>query len=520
MDEDTNTLKIMDSTNFRKSAEILKSLGLEPPRTDYLLQMYGYRKFAGAKVASFVRDVNLSTTISKNMASLITIGATAKGSSPGTDATAFSRLNEGTEDRFATEFVDPEKKSGPPPTPIYKVLENTVKENYYPLYGYNIDNKNAPEALFQKDGKPKPFPRVNADAISKNIQLITDYYAYHESKLHENTKAGSPGIGFLPFEMEFTMDGLSGIKIYNSLQIDSSFLPKSYPRSMEFVLSGVDHFIQNNDWTTKLKVISTPKTTGVDLPTSSPPGTFSGGSTSTKAKKVPPASDPGGGGEDPNVPTGPVPNPLACRYTADQIYKAVKGTNTGWEWQTADWKPNIVGIRNMATETLDGHATMHNKYDDLLVIVMKRPTSPKPEIWCYQVSVDPGKSYYKDAHWPGKNYASRYAFGQYKNMFIKGLHKGKDALLQSNTAQYFQDNTLDNSWGNNKNNFPIKQTSPSIRGMQVHQGAPNSGNVNNWSAGCQVFVSEGTDGRKGFINVLGPTRGPYTYSLIPSTWIL
>jgi hypothetical protein len=119
--------------------------------------------------------------------------------------------------------------------------------------------------LLQEVHPPRSIPFLDEESQDKNVQLITDYYAWHEAKLHKNTAGGSPGIGFLPFELSLDMDGLSGIKIYNGLQMDTSFLPSNYPKSLEFVLAGVDHTIQDNDWVTKLRVIACPRTEGVDL---------------------------------------------------------------------------------------------------------------------------------------------------------------------------------------------------------------------------------------------------------------
>ncbi len=295
MDEDTNTLIIQDSTNFQKKEELLKLLGLQTPRTDYLLQMFGYRNFNG-RVGSFVRNIDLETKISKETATLITIGATAKGSAPGLDSTAFSKLNEGTEDRFTTEYIDPSKTTSTPPTPIYEQLQEAVKLNFLSLLGYSIDANNTPPDLIAIDNEPKAWPFSTQDAQDKNTQLIKDYFAFHEAELHEGSsvKGGGPGIGFLPFELSLDMDGLSGIKIYNGLQIDSSFLPKQYPDSMEFVLAGVDHVVQNNDWITKLRVISTPKTLDVNLPVSTPAGTFGGGGATSPPVTTSPGGSPGG----------------------------------------------------------------------------------------------------------------------------------------------------------------------------------------------------------------------------------
>jgi hypothetical protein len=56
------------------------------------------------------------------------------------------------------------------------------------------------------------------------------------------------------------LDGISGIKIYNKLSINSEFLPSNYPTSLKFVITKVNHNISNNNWETSLSTVSMPET--------------------------------------------------------------------------------------------------------------------------------------------------------------------------------------------------------------------------------------------------------------------
>ena len=55
------------------------------------------------------------------------------------------------------------------------------------------------------------------------------------------------------------MDGISGIKIYNKIQIQQSFLPSNYPETLEFITTQVNHKLSDNDWVTTLETIATSK---------------------------------------------------------------------------------------------------------------------------------------------------------------------------------------------------------------------------------------------------------------------
>ena len=51
------------------------------------------------------------------------------------------------------------------------------------------------------------------------------------------------------------MDGISGIKIYNALNVSTRFLPSDYPDNLQFIVKGVHHKISNQDWETTLETI-------------------------------------------------------------------------------------------------------------------------------------------------------------------------------------------------------------------------------------------------------------------------
>jgi hypothetical protein len=78
-------------------------------------------------------------------------------------------------------------------------------------------------------------------------------------KTNPKTPIGSPTIGFLPFDLTLTIDGLSGMKVYQKYTIDTDFLPSNYPLSLEFLIKGITHTIQNNQWITTLESVAIPK---------------------------------------------------------------------------------------------------------------------------------------------------------------------------------------------------------------------------------------------------------------------
>jgi len=58
------------------------------------------------------------------------------------------------------------------------------------------------------------------------------------------------------------MDGLSGMRIYESYTADTRLLPARYQDKIQFITTGISHRIQNNDWTTTITSLSGPKYDG------------------------------------------------------------------------------------------------------------------------------------------------------------------------------------------------------------------------------------------------------------------
>jgi hypothetical protein len=107
-----------------------------------------------------------------------------------------------------------------------------------------------------------------------------------------NKQIASSEIGFIPLSFELVLDGISGIKIYQKLNINNKFLPSNYPESLKFIITKVNHNISNNSWDTSLSTISIPVTEPYPLNLSNTPPT-PGDSTSNDAPSNSINFDPG-----------------------------------------------------------------------------------------------------------------------------------------------------------------------------------------------------------------------------------
>ena len=268
IDDSTNQINIIDAANFKKNEELYELLGLPytKPTSGQLLQMYGYRRDQSNNViTNFVRDFQLKSKISKELASMITIGATSKGEIVGTEATAFSRFNKGIINRFAKEYEIPNSSTTPKKTALDNFNDAMASSNSeVDMLGVNWRDGWVSDETF--------YVETMSDKSHKNMSTMNDVYKEIEAHTYKDSDSGSPEIGFIPFSLEIDLDGISGYKIYNLLNTSLSFLPTNYPKSLEFVLSGVDHKISNNDWVTHLTTIAVPKIAGDDIPQDRPLG--------------------------------------------------------------------------------------------------------------------------------------------------------------------------------------------------------------------------------------------------------
>lgn len=241
LDEEINTLKIIDGNYNSKES-----------RKDYGLELYGYNpKF---KSSNFVRNFTLKTEITNDFATMATIGSTAGGYVKGTENTMFSKWNKGLIDRWKEKLVPGDEasreKAGEVAEANSEYKENIWKQTIS-AFGYtkkNIENWDP----FDGDSCG-----LSDEIIDKNLAIVSEFYKYCQPEIQKEVPDyGSPLQGFVPINLSVTMDGISGIKIYNAVNVDTRFLPRNYPDSLKFIIKGVNHTLKDNDWETTIETVT------------------------------------------------------------------------------------------------------------------------------------------------------------------------------------------------------------------------------------------------------------------------
>ena len=104
--------------------------------------------------------------------------------------------------------------------------------------------------------------------------------------------------GFIPFNLQLTVDGLSGIKCIQRFLIDGEYLPRNYPKVVEFLIKSIQHQIIGNKWYTKLESYCISK--GGSNQSSSETYNTSVGNVSTSGGKI----QTSGASSTPSIPVG------------------------------------------------------------------------------------------------------------------------------------------------------------------------------------------------------------------------
>jgi hypothetical protein len=239
IDEDTNTMKIIDA-----------SYSEGKPADDYIFELYGYDPSKNNQ-SNFVRNFNIKTEITNDFATMASIGSTAGGYVKGTENTMFSKWNRGLIDIFKEEYVAAttaaSNKDDKDPSVLY--VQEFWNKRFAPF------GLTAPQDI-DDDISNADACAISGEIIDKNISTVTEFYKYCHSRIQKDIPYyASPTVGFIPISLSLTFEGLSGIKIYNSINVNTKFLPKNYPNSLKFIIKGVSHKLSGNDWETSIETV-------------------------------------------------------------------------------------------------------------------------------------------------------------------------------------------------------------------------------------------------------------------------
>ena len=188
-----------------------------------------------------VTQFDFTTKLSPAIATMVAVSAQAAGEDVGMEAEALFRWNEGLTDRITTKRKQSISPSG------------TTAAEKEATHQANLKLQQGRITSITKILNTVWVDKVyNSDDVKNAVVQYQAYTAYYLQSFKDKTNTGGPA-GIVPFEVSIDMDGISGIKIGQAFQINKGIMPSKYYGIIGFLVTGVEHSISNNRWSTKLK---------------------------------------------------------------------------------------------------------------------------------------------------------------------------------------------------------------------------------------------------------------------------
>jgi hypothetical protein len=199
-------------------------------------------------IQSIVRTYKLESQIFPEQSTIIAIGAQAQGGVLGSDTNTLVDFNQNLIDR-----VIPKKDA--PTSPQQADPKEEIKQKLQNLKGNMeiiVDFINEIDADWWAFGFGQGDFDVNDS--SKYANALKDIITFYRTYVKNDTKNRA----IIPTKLSIEMDGIGGMVIGNLFRISDDILPRGYkgdgvgPSKIAYLVNGLGHTIQNNDWVTKI----------------------------------------------------------------------------------------------------------------------------------------------------------------------------------------------------------------------------------------------------------------------------
>lgn len=182
-----------------------------------------------------VSNVGVTSTISSQMSSQISIAAQGTGGNTKKDLTAYLQFNRGAVDRhIATKATTEGKTDNKTEKKKTKPLIEKVKEQ------------------FEEAHEAGDFFSIAAISLEDFDALSEEIISLHQSNLILDSNGKVDPLP-IPIKLELTLKGTSGIKLHRAFKINNDLLPKAY-QDYGFLVSSVGHEIgSDSNWNTSIE---------------------------------------------------------------------------------------------------------------------------------------------------------------------------------------------------------------------------------------------------------------------------
>jgi len=210
---------------------------------------------------TFVNSINLRSKIFPKLQNLVAIASqNPNGASVGENVASYQKLNQEYQDRIAKHTSTGYTANELETDEETNSFENTFKNSYERLTNFITDTYGFSQ-----------WKLPSSDLIDQAKKDLESILNYEVQKDVQNGRLPSPF--FMPIELDISMKGLAGFKLYEKFDITpDDILPSNYPSNLNYIIQGVSHTIKSNTWETSLKTLSWIAGTNVskNLTTSNP----------------------------------------------------------------------------------------------------------------------------------------------------------------------------------------------------------------------------------------------------------
>jgi hypothetical protein len=258
IDEENNILKIVENGELPNKKKILENFGRSTKYSSF--DVFGYNNFNKENQSSgFVKSFNIKTQITNDIYTTAALGAQAIAYPvKNIDPTNFSYMYRGLQDRIINYKQTPQDKN----------IQQEERENqlakdqndryskaistYDEILGLGLNRNIASNGINDKTLKFSEDDVLNYKSAIKSL--------IEERKRYTSQIGGVSNIQYMPINFSMTLDGLSGMKIFQNFKADSRFLPYPYPDTITLNINpSIRHKISNNIWTTEVETKFVPE---------------------------------------------------------------------------------------------------------------------------------------------------------------------------------------------------------------------------------------------------------------------
>jgi len=228
-DRDNLTIKIYDQTPMTYNGSDY-NISREPDKFT-TLNVFGVKP--GVE-GSFVQDIQLNSEISDEFSTATSVGAQANSTNVSQNAYSFEKYNEGLKDRIILE----------------KTSKNSTGEKY--KEGDAPLNIGTFKSIFTQVYGKKQFTEENINYLKNANSQINTLFSQKYAK-----EGNIDAPFFLPYNLNMTLDGISGIKLFEKFKMSKGVLPLTYDEGqIALIVKAISHTVDTKQWTTKIETLS------------------------------------------------------------------------------------------------------------------------------------------------------------------------------------------------------------------------------------------------------------------------